>query len=220
MSFRLDSRNYYQADALSALDWLEHGFGTRHATPPEHAITVKQIHSDIVVLVNDAEGNVGPGDALVSSRPGSLLLIRTADCIPVLLADTRVRAVAAVHAGWRGTASSIVAKTIEAMKEAYGTNPEDVVAAIGPGIGECCYEVGPEVARQFEAWFPEHADAERPVCVDLWRANRRQLLEKQIPLRQVHVAEMCTQCDSSLFHSFRRDRDMAGRMVSYIGIRK
>jgi YfiH family protein len=120
------------------------------------AVTLQQIHSDIAHRVDSPAPTKQPpqGDALFSREPGLLLAVQTADCIPILLADTKQRAVAAIHAGWRGTLRRIAAKTLGRMQMEFGTRPEEVVAALGPGIGRCCYEVGSEVAREFHAQFP------------------------------------------------------------------
>src|SRR3984957_12171861 len=124
--------------------------------------TLRQIHSDIVRVVSAAEfprGEAAPkGDALITREPGVLLTIQTADCIPILLADTKHRAVAAIHAGWRGTLQRIAEKTLGRMQMEFGTRPQDVIAALGAGIGGCCYEVGEEVARDFDAQFPNARD--------------------------------------------------------------
>ena len=125
-------------------------------------VTLRQIHSDMIVRV-DAEAlaeaaNPRQGDALITRDPGLLLIVQTADCIPILLADTRQRAIAAIHSGWRGTAQRIAEKTLGRMRMEFGTRPEDVVAAIGPGIGRCCYEVGHEVVAEFAAKFPGARD--------------------------------------------------------------
>jgi polyphenol oxidase len=119
---------------------------------------LRQIHSDIVHVVGAAEfpqGEQAPkGDALITREPGVLLTIQTADCIPILLADTRQHAVAAIHSGWRGTAQRIAEKTLGRMQMEFGTRPQDVIAALGAGIGGCCYEVGHEVVKEFTAKFP------------------------------------------------------------------
>jgi YfiH family protein len=210
--FSLDSRNIFRAQVLDELPWLEHGFGTRiSAGWPDTAdlATVKQIHSDIV-LVAGHMGCIGEGDALITNDPGITLSIRTADCLPVLIADGRNRAVAAVHAGWRGVVSGIVPKTIEAMKHQFGTRPEDVVVAIGPGIGRCCFEVGPDVAAQFG--LPGRTK------VDLVETISRQLRRNDGTVRQFATANLCTVCDANLFHSYRRNRELAGRLVTTIRI--
>jgi len=127
-------------------------------------VALRQIHSDIIhrvdaALPEDASTDSTPqGDALFTRERGVLLVVQTADCIPILLADPKRRAVAAIHAGWRGTLSRIVAKTLGRMQMEFGTRPEDVIAALGPGIGQCCYEVGPEVAKEFQAQFPNARD--------------------------------------------------------------
>ncbi len=122
-------------------------------------VLLRQIHSDVVHVIRDnknGESASAPsGDALITSQPGVLLVVQTADCVPILLADTKNKAVAAVHAGWRGTLARIAEKTLGQMRAEFGTDPADVVAALGPGIGRCCYEVGSEVAQQFEAKFPD-----------------------------------------------------------------
>jgi hypothetical protein len=119
---------------------------------------LRQIHSDIMHVVGpDAfpQGEQAPkGDALITCEPGVLLTIQTADCIPILLADTKQRAVAAIHSGWRGTVQRIAEKTLGRMQMEFGTRPQDVIAALGPGIGGCCYEVGHEVVKEFTAKFP------------------------------------------------------------------
>lgn len=125
-------------------------------------VTLRQIHSDIVNVVDgshlDIASDAPKGDALVTVEKGILLIVQTADCIPILLADTKRKAVAAIHAGWRGTLQRIAAKTIGRMQMEFGTHPKDVVAALGPGIGGCCYEVGHEVAKEFAAQFPNARD--------------------------------------------------------------
>src|SRR5579863_5711841 len=108
--------------------------------------SLKQIHSGIVLL-GEQIGCAGEGDALVTARAGVPVSVRTADCYPILLADARHRVVAAVHAGWRGTAARIVIRTLQEMHRVYGTETTDIYTAIGPGIGACCYQVGADVAR-------------------------------------------------------------------------
>ncbi len=122
-------------------------------------VLLRQIHSDIVYVAGSgdvAQGQDAPqGDALITRQPGVLLAVQTADCMPILLADTKNRAIAAIHSGWRGTAQRIAAKTLGRMQMEFGTRPQDVIAAIGPGIGACCYEVGHEVIKEFAAKFPD-----------------------------------------------------------------
>lgn len=197
---------------LQEIPWLEHGFGTRQGpTSQEGMASLKQIHSSVSMIAG-GPGYIGEGDALITRVQGLSVSVRTADCFPILLADTANRAVAAVHAGWRGTADRIVAKTLSHMRAEFGTGPADVIAAIGPGIGGCCYEVGEEVARRFGM-----AKAGR---IDLAAENLRQLLEVGIPPAQIDRIEACTFCDASRFYSWRRDRESAGRMISYISIRR
>jgi purine-nucleoside/S-methyl-5'-thioadenosine phosphorylase / adenosine deaminase len=205
------TQHIYRAPALSQLDWLDHGFGNRHFERPATFTTVHQIHSDIAVHA-DRPRCPPDGDALLSDTPGRIVAVKTADCVPILLADARHRAVAAVHAGWRGTASRIVQKTIGAMAARWDTRAPDLHAAIGPAIGVCCYEVGPEVAVQFTG-------LNQRAHVDLEDENRRQLLAAGLDPLQIWAAGLCTFCGPEAFHSFRRDREAAGRMISFIGVR-
>lgn len=167
-------------------------------------------------------GDLGEGDALISNTTGLALVIRTADCVPVLMADTRNRVVAAVHAGWRGTVKAIVPAAIQRMAQLYGTRSEDLVIAIGPAIGGCCYQVGRDVAVQFSSLFPERDDLNGPTKVDLSEATVRQVTREGCPMthvRQIDSSGLCTRCSEDLFHSYRRDGDLAGRMFSWIRIR-
>jgi polyphenol oxidase len=219
--FSLDDHNVFRAQALAGLGWVEHGFGTRISSgwPDTTGLaTVRQIHSDLVVFAEHT-GCLAEGDALIANRPGLTLSIRTADCLPVLIADPRNHAVAAVHAGWRGTSLEIVPKTVSAMTDRFGTSPEDLVIAIGPGIGGCCFEVGPEVAVEFQPWFPERGDQLGRTKIDLIETIRRQLRRNAVGAGHIATSNLCTFCDASLFHSYRRDRQDAGRMVTTIRIR-
>ena len=203
--------NVYRARPLAQFGWLAHGFGTRLFQPPESLATLRQIHSDIAVYA-DRAGCLAEGDALLTDKPGQTVGVKTADCLPILLVDGRHRGVAAVHAGWRGAVSCIAQKTLEAMAARWNSQPEDLHGAIGPGIGLCCFEVGPEVAVQFGL------PAER-TRLDLPDALQRQLLDAGLDPDRIYTARLCTVCHASEFHSFRRDREKAGRMISVIGVR-
>jgi YfiH family protein len=204
----------YRVRQLDTFPWLVHGFGTRLADIPAQftqLATLKQIHSSSCVAAEGRSGILGEGDALLENAPGGVVAIKTADCIPVLLIDERRRAVAAVHAGWRGTTGRIAVRAMEAMGQRFGTRAQDIHAAIGPGIGKCCYAVGAEVAAQFGEQGRAH--------IDLAAANRRQLEEIGVTASRIYASNLCTMCGSEEFHSFRRDKDAAGRMYSFAGIR-
>lgn len=157
-------------------------------------------------------------DIAISGEGAFALSVRAADCVPVLLADRRTGAAAAIHAGWKGTAAGAVMAAVQAMAERYGTDAGDVVAAVGPSIGPCCYEVGAELIPRFDA----HADAaewftrDGTIHLDLWRANRDQFERAGVPPGQIHVCRLCTSDYPNLFHSYRRDRNLAGRLVAAI----
>jgi polyphenol oxidase len=217
--FRLDSSHVYRAERLEQFPWLQHGFGTRlSAGWPDAAglATAKQVHSDQVLKATHP-GDCGPGDALISDQPGVTVAIRTADCLPVVIVDLRTRAVAAVHAGWRGVVAQIVPKAVEAMRSEFGSQPEDLEIAIGPGIGPCCFEVGPEVAAQFRAFFPERNDLEGRARVDLAETITRQLRRNGVTTGQISASGLCSCCNPELFESYRRDRENAGRMITAVG---
>jgi len=173
-------------------------------------VGLKQIHSSTVLSADGNEGCAGEGDALVAAQPDVTLSIRTADCLPILLLDPIHKVIAAVHAGWRGTAAHIVKETLARMHDLHGTDPQHLLAAIGPGIGVCCYEVGDEVGRIFGLEAAGH--------IDLAAENIRQLEAAGVPRVQIDCLSFCTFCHAQQFHSWRRDRDRAGRMISYIAL--
>jgi YfiH family protein len=212
--FYRDPSHVYRVSELDSLPWLVHGFGTRLADIPAafpQLATVKQIHSTECVAGEGRAGVLGQADALLENVEGAVVAVRTADCIPLLLVDEERRAVAAVHAGWRGTAGGIAGRAIEAMRRRFGTDPARLHAAIGPGIGKCCYEVGPEVAVKFGKQGTTH--------LDLAEENRGQLIRAGVTAERIYASNLCTRCRPEEFHSFRRDRDDAGRLYSFAGIR-
>jgi YfiH family protein len=187
-----------------------------------------QVHSADVRVVSDREdarNDTLNCDALTSNVPHILLGVKTADCVPVLLGDARTGAVAAVHAGWRGTLASIISRTLERMSECYGTNGRDVLAAIGPAAGACCYEVGGEVVEAFHRQFAEAGELFTPTQegharIDLQRANRNQLIAGGVPAEAIHIAPLCTMCRTDLFFSYRREKRLygrTGRLLAVIG---
>jgi YfiH family protein len=189
-----------------------------------------QVHGREVRVVRDADDTQSERehcDALATRAAGVLLGVKTADCVPVLLGDVRVRACAAVHAGWRGTLEEIVKHALGRMRDEFGTRPEDVRVAIGPAALGCCYEVGAEVVEPFRAKFPD-ADSlfkqtrDGHALVNLHEANRRQLIEAGVAPERIHLLPLCTMCRTDLFFSYRQDRKLhgrTGRLLSVIGRR-
>lgn len=243
-----------------------------HASPllKPCLVTLRQIHSGILRLVESEEGTLreqifpGPlqtpdgravlrGDGVMTDVPGVILGIQTADCVPVLIADVRRRAVAAFHAGWRGTLARLVERGIGAMRLRYGSRPQDLIAVVGPSIGPCCYAVGEEMRTEFESQFayapqlfsevydsdpvrdkypllfltaraPGHSNIGPQIHLDLWQANRRQLLDAGIPARRITVVGQCTACTGlgtpagRKFFSHRAESGFTGRMLAVVGI--
>ncbi|OLE48825.1 MAG: hypothetical protein AUG46_02480 [Acidobacteria bacterium 13_1_20CM_3_58_11] len=208
-------------------------------------ICLNQIHSDVIHLFDAAPTTPCQGDASATNRPGLLLSVQTADCVAILLVDPKKRAIAAVHAGWRGTLQRIVAKAIGKMQMQFKTKPADLLAAIGPAIGGCCYEVGTEVAIQFQSqfadapeWFDEFRTGDEPnpiqwldmmppghqpppknVLLDLRKANRAQLLHGGLGTVNIFCSDLCTACRGDLLFSYRKEGATSGRLMSVIGIR-
>jgi polyphenol oxidase len=192
--------------------------------PVEDVVRLQQVHG---ATVTDASAITSGerADGVMSDESGKLLTVRVADCVPVLLADPETRAVAAVHAGWRGTSARIAARAVAALVDLFGVRPGALVAAVGPSIGPCCYRVGPEVVEAFRAGGAAHGDCGRwftgdgDLRLDLWRANRDQLVAAGLAPGDVHVASLCTACHPHLLHSYRRDGAGAGRQVGFIRAR-
>ena len=175
----------------------------------------------MLVVPNDAPtgatARIGEGDALVSVQPDLMIGIRTADCLPIVLVGANARSFGAIHAGWRGTVAGISEHAVRTMVCQFGTTPVDIWAAIGPGIGPCCFEVGPDVAVQFKGVFPERVDFHHHTHIDLAEANRRQLERAGVPAAHIEVSGLCTVCRADEFHSYRRDKEKAGRMLTAVG---
>ncbi len=211
-------------------------------------ITLRQIHSDIIHQVDVEPDEPLTGDGLITATPGLLLGIQTADCLPIVLVDSKRRAVGVFHAGWRGTVKRIVEKGVGEMHRWFGTRPEDMKAAIGPGVGGCCYEVGEEVRTRFESQFsyaaklfrevkdsdpvrekypllflsaraPGHGELPPKIFLDLAEANRRQLLSVGVPANSIEASPVCTNCRTDLLFSYRAEKGKTGRMMAVAGIR-
>lgn len=179
--------------------------------PRDRLFGVTQVHGDAVVEA--PVGSAVQADAIWSGRAGDAVGVKTADCVPILIADPKGRRVAAVHAGWRGTLSEIAARTVETLVRA-GSAPADLRVAIGPAIGACCYAVGEDLIAQFAARFPAE------VCgsgrtLDLKRAVRVTLERAGVPHAQIDDLGLCTACDPRFF-SHRRDKGHTGRHFSFI----
>lgn len=180
------------------------------------------------------QAGVGEGDVLISDSPDVAVGLRVADCVPLLLADERLGVVAAVHAGWRGTAARAAAAAVDALRREFGSDPVDLEAAIGPAIGACCYEVGPDVVKAFERashegalldrWFlppgrgSDRSSAGPKLHLDLATANRGQLRLAGVSEAKIHAAGLCTE-HLEVLTSYRAERERAGRLVAAIRTR-
>ena len=211
-------------------------------------VTVRQIHSDLVHGVSKIPGKPLVGDGLITRTPGLLLAVLAADCLPVIVVDTRLKAVGVFHAGWRGTLKRIVEKGIGEMRREFGSRPRDLRAAIGPGIRGCCYQVGVELRDKFSAQFsyaaslfretkesdqvrerypllfltaraPGHSELPKKIFLDLAEANRRQLIAAGLLQKNISDLGLCTSCRTDLFFSHRAEKGVTGRMMAAVGIR-
>jgi len=215
-------------------------------------ITLRQIHSDIIHHIASfpdlTDKEPLTGDGMITATPGLLLAIQTADCLPVIVVDTRRHAVGLFHAGWRGTVKRIVEKGVGEMVRRFGSRPRDMKAAIGPGIQGCCYEVGEEVRTRFESQFsyaarlfreikesdpvrekypllfltaraPGHGELPPKIFLDLVEANRRQLIAAGVPKKSIEMSLLCTNCHPELLFSYRAEKGKTGRMMGVAGIR-
>jgi polyphenol oxidase len=211
-------------------------------------VTLRQVHSDTIQFVEAPSKSQLVGDGLITSTPGLLLAIQTADCLPIILADPKCRAVGVFHAGWRGTLKRIVEKGVGEMQRRFGSRPRDLRAAIGPSIHGCCYQVGKEVRDQFESQFayaaklfreveepdparekypmlfltarpPGHSELPKKIFLDLVEANRQQLLAVGVPVKSIEASPLCTSCHTNLLFSSRAEKGKTGRMMGVVGIR-
>jgi YfiH family protein len=219
--------------------------GTGAACP---LITLRQIHSDLIHRVDRVPDHSLAGDGLITNTPGLLLAVQTADCLPVIVADRKRRAVGIFHAGWRGTVKRIAEKGVGEMRRWFRSDPRNLVAAIGPGVRGCCYQVGEEVRDKFKTQFayadalfremkesdpvrerypllfltaraPGHSDLPAKLFLDLVEANRRQLLDAGVPAKNIEASADCTACHPDLFFSHRAEEGVTGRMMGAVGMR-
>ena len=203
-------------------------------------VGVRQIHSGVVHVVKPGDGalegrlqtaegkGVLEGDGLMTNVQGILLGVGTADCVPVLVVDVDKRVVAAFHAGWRGTVARIVEHGVAKMREEYGSRVEDLIAAVGPSIGSCCYGVGEEVRGEFEREFLYgsslfHLGEAGKMRLDLWEANRLQLLDAGLAQARIVRVGECTACARDVggalrYFSHRGEKGVAGRMLNVVGV--
>jgi polyphenol oxidase len=209
---------------------------------------VRQIHSAIIHRVDAGSAHGPAGDGMITNTPGLLLAIKTADCVPVLVADAKRHVVGAFHAGWRGTVARVVEKGVGEMRRQFGSQPRDLRAGIGPCIRKCCYAVGAEVRAEFDSQFtyanelfeevfdanaihikypllflnqraPGHGDLGPKIHLDLVAANKRQLEDAGVRPEHIAVVDGCTACDTTRFFSHRAEFGKTGRMMAVIGIR-
>jgi polyphenol oxidase len=191
-----------------------------------------QTHEDIIRVVTEAD--IGKGitvasdivntDGLMTNIPGIPLITFYADCVPLFFLDTKQRAIAVTHSGWKGTVLKIGAKTIKQMAEVYGTKPEDCLVGIGPSIEMDCFEVGPEVAQEFRDAFDNWAEFIKPFGddkfkIDLWKVNKLMLMKAGVPEENITISGYCTKCNEDLLFSYRRDKGRTGSLSAIMELK-
>ena len=193
--------------------------------PDDRIVWLNQVHGrDVVVVGEEFPAHTPRADALTSRLPDVTLVVRAADCVPLLIGDQKTGAVAAVHAGWRGTCARVAVAAIEAMTRAFGSQPTDLVVAIGPAIGPCCYEIGSDVVDAFAAagherylidrWFL--TPRERKMRLDVPGANRDQLVLAGVRAENIHASGLCTAMHLDVLTSYRAEKEHAGRIAAAI----
>jgi len=192
-------------------------------------VTTHQVHGKVVLHIDDtiqidSTILIGENDAIITMRKGIIIGIKTADCTPILVYDGSTGAIAAIHAGWKGTALRTAAHAIESMKSRFGSKPGSLKAVIGPCIGKCCYVIGDEVINEFEKTFGGGSfiiragdDGGKRFTADLQGANRQVLVDAGVPASNIFNINLCTACNPGLLFSHRRDAGMTGRHLNYIG---
>ena len=188
-----------------------------------------QVHGDGVRIVTKKDRGKGilykqdynNIDALITGEPGTALLTFHADCVPLIILDPVRKVIAVSHAGWKGTMLKIGQKTILKMIDEFNSSAEDIMVGIGPSIGKCCYEISGELARKFKNSFKTTSDFMFPIngdkfILDLWEANRYDLLQIGLLNKNIITSNLCTSCDTELFYSYRKEKGLTGRMASVI----
>jgi YfiH family protein len=219
---------------LEQIPYIVHGFGTGEwkdadfKKRPEWAgfrlLFLNQVHSTIIRFIDRIPEKMLRGDAMITDIPEFLLIIKTADCLPVLVVDEPRKVIAAIHCGWRGTSKRVIQKGIQGMVDRYGCHASSLLVALGPCIGSECYEVGEDVLQSFKQeglsseFFRPHPSKKKKYLFDLKGENISQLLSLGIEKENIYCVDACTHCDRAL-PSYRRDREKAGRMLSFIGMK-
>ncbi len=219
---------------LEQIPYLVHGFGKgkwrdsdfrkRSEWTSFRLLFLNQVHSDIIQFIGRIPAKKPRGDAMITNIQELLLIIKTADCLPVLIVDESRKVIAAVHCGWRGTSKRVIQKAIQGMIDHYGCRSSTLLVALGPCIGSECYEVGEDVFHTFKKtgfsteFFRDHPSKEKKYLFDLEGENISQMMSLGIEKENIYSTDCCTHCEESLL-SYRRDRDRAGRMLSFIGMK-
>ncbi|MFQ6069196.1 MAG: peptidoglycan editing factor PgeF [Candidatus Aminicenantales bacterium] len=223
--------DYLTLPALERIHSIIHGFAALCQEEDElkkipalkyaRVVFLEQIHSSIVHIIHDLPPQKLSGDALITARTNTVLAVKTADCLPVLMADEKARLVAAVHCGWKGTSRRVLLKAVQALKEKFGVDPASLLVGLGPCIGPWCYEVGREVEESFRetglplSHFTPHPERKEKYFLDLKGANLSQLIRAGVERENIHSLDFCSHC-LKRYPSWRRNHESSKRMISFI----
>ena len=230
---KLELNSFFTIPEWKNIPFLVHGFGDKYWKKRElgahprlrkfKPLFLRQIHSDILHIVDAVPKEILSGDALLTDKFGLLLVIKTAACLPVLIVDPDRKVVAAVHCGWKSTSQKLAQKVVRCLEEHYQSDPSSLLVALGPCIGQDCYEVGEDVRQEFETSglrgdvFLPHPLHFGKYCLDLRLSNKHQLVDGGVRGSNIAMVDLCSHCEENLF-SYRRSPKTEGRMLSFIGL--
>jgi YfiH family protein len=230
---KFEPNPFFSIPEWNTLPFLVHGFGDKSWKKKDmraypllrnfEPLFLSQVHSNILHVVDAVPEEMLSGDALLTDKPGILLVIKTADCLPVLIVDPDKKVVAGVHCGWKSTSQMLAQKVVKCLEDHYQCDPSSLLVALGPCIGKDCYEVGEDVRREFEARglkgdvFLPHPLHVGKYYLDLQLSNKHQLMKEGVLGSNISMVDLCSHCEDSLF-SYRRSPQIEGRMLSFIGL--
>ena len=196
--------------------------------PNKHFIVANQTHSDNIVVITKPKNSwltkrenhaIEDCDALITNQKNIMLTIMTADCVPILLFDTKQKVIAVIHAGWKGTEQKITLKTVKKMRQIFNSDPKDIIAGVAPSIGKCCYEVDWNVAKNFQNIENSYDNKGEKQMLDLPYINKIQLLHAGLKKENIEMSNVCTACEVESYFSYRKEQGCSGRFMSILGLR-
>lgn len=236
-----DDTMYYQIKDFNFENKFNHVFSTRIGwdqdnifenmsnimeVPEEKIFRAKQVHGTDILIIKDQNTNVSKEekDGFITNCKGIALATYHADCVPIYFYDTKKDVIGLAHAGWKGTLNNISGSIIDGMIKEYDSKVEDIIVAIGPSIGVCCYEIGLDLVKLFSERYPKEKDIiiekGEKIYLDLWKVNRINLLKLGIKENNIYHSNICTSCRVDKLYSYRKENGTKNRMIAAIGLKK